>query len=87
MFKLDYIIKTIMVYVEIKPGVIINEDTNIRNELGINSYDIVNIVMAIENEFDIVINDMDIIKFRVVGDLIENIEKARKNRFEKSLQH
>jgi len=82
---LDYIIKTIMVYVEIKPGVIITENSNMRNEIGINSYDIVNIVIAIEKEFDIVINERDIIKFRVVGDLINNIEKARKDRLEKSL--
>ena len=55
----------------------ITEETNIQEDLGADSLDIVEIIMDIENEFGISIPDEDIVKFKTIGDAIKYIE-ARK---------
>ena len=44
------------------------------NDLGLSSFDIVSIVTAFEDEFDIEISDRDIRKLVSVADIIEYIE-------------
>ena len=44
------------------------------NDLGLSSFDIVSIVTAFEDEFDIEISDRDIRKLVLVSDIIEYIE-------------
>lgn len=53
---------------------IINKDTVLRNDLKINSYDFVQIICAIEDEFDIEIPDRDLAKMITVGDVTDYIE-------------
>lgn len=65
-----------MEYVEVDSETI-QKDTKIRSEIKINSYDFANIIIAIEEEFNITISERDAIKFQVIGDLIDYIENAR----------
>ncbi len=52
----------------------INKDTVLRNDLKINSYDFVQVICAIEDEFDIEIPDRDLAKMITVGDVTDYIE-------------
>lgn len=53
---------------------VITEDTVLRNDLKINSYDFVQIICAIEDEFDIEIPDRELAKMITVGDVTDYIE-------------
>lgn len=60
-------------------GKVITEDTSIVDELGLDSLDIVEMLMALEEEFDISIDDSIAEKFVKVSDVIDYIEKAKNN--------
>ena len=60
-------------------GKVITEDTSIVDELGLDSLDIVEMLMALEEEFDISIDDSVAEKFVKVSDVIDDIEKAKNN--------
>ena len=47
----------------------INESTDLVNELGLNSLDVMNVVVAFEDEFGIEIPDRVISGFHTVGDI------------------
>ena len=50
-------------------------DTNLMKDLEADSLDAVEIIMAIEDEFDIEIPDEDAEKFQLVGDLVKYVEE------------
>lgn len=50
-------------------------ETNLKNDLGLNSFDLAQLVCTIEDEFDIEISDAAIRNIKTVGDVIEYIEK------------
>ena len=52
----------------------ISADTNIATDLGADSLDVVEILMSIEDEFDIEIPDSEIENIRTIGELVEFIE-------------
>ncbi len=52
----------------------ITTDTDIQNDLGADSLDVVDMVMTIEDEFEIEVPDEDIENLRTVGALVEYIE-------------
>ena len=52
----------------------ISEDTNIMDDLGADSLDIVELMMSVEEEFDITIEDSDAQLFKTVGDVVNYIE-------------
>lgn len=52
----------------------INEETNLVSDLGLSSLDVVNIVVAFEDEFGIEIPDSDIRHLKNVGDIRLYIE-------------
>jgi len=52
----------------------INEDSSFIDDLGADSLDIVELIMAFEEEFDIEISDEDAEKIKVVGDVISYLE-------------
>ena len=52
----------------------ITEDTNLRGDLGLNSLQMVNMAVAIEDEFDIEISDRDAYDVETVGDVNRLIE-------------
>ena len=56
---------------------IIDENTVILRDLKINSYDIVDLICDLEDEFDISIPDKKIKTFVTIGDIIKYIEENK----------
>lgn len=52
----------------------ITEDTNLQDDLGADSLDVVDLLMSIEDEFDIEIPDDEIENIKTVGALVSYIE-------------
>ena len=52
----------------------ITEDTNIMEDLGADSLDVVDLLMSIEDEFEIEIPDDEIENLKTVGALVSYIE-------------
>lgn len=53
----------------------INMDTELISDLGLSSLDVVNIVIAFEDAFDIEIPDRVIEKLITIGDIVKYLEK------------
>ena len=53
----------------------VNENTDIVNDLGADSLDVVDLVMTLEEEFDTEIPDEDIENLKTVGDIVKYIEE------------
>ena len=49
-------------------------DTNLQDDLGADSLDVVDLLMSIEDEFEIEIPDEEIEHIRTVGELVNYIE-------------
>ena len=49
-------------------------DTKIADDLGADSLDVVELLMAIEDEFDVEIPDEEIEKLKTIGDVVEYIQ-------------
>lgn len=52
----------------------ISEDTDIMDDLGADSLDVVEMLMSIEHEYGIVVPDEVIVTFKTVGDVAKYIE-------------
>ena len=52
----------------------ITETTDIVEDLGADSLDVVEMVMTLEEEYELVINDETIQEFKTVGDVVAFIE-------------
>ena len=52
----------------------VTEDSEVIDDLGADSLDIVDLVMTLEEEFDTQIPDEDIENLRTVGDIVKYIE-------------
>ena len=52
----------------------ITADTDLQEDLGADSLDVVDLLMSIEDEFEIEIPDEEIENIRTVGDLVNYIE-------------
>ena len=59
--------------VDIDPNSL-TEETKIRSELGLNSLELINIAVAIEDEFDVEISDREVTNIETLGDAIRIIE-------------
>ena len=51
-------------------------ETNLMKDLEADSLDAVEIIMAIEDEYDIEIPDEDAERFQTIGDIVSYVEKA-----------
>lgn len=71
---LDRMKKIICDYTDLKPDAI-TEETNIRTDLSLNSLELVNLAVAIEDEFDVEIPDREALGLETVADAIAIIEK------------
>lgn len=58
----------------------IKETQDIMNDLGCDSLDMAEIIMGIEEEFDLKIDDTEISEVKTVGDLIKKVEDKRLGR-------
>lgn len=50
-------------------------DTKLVADMGLNSFDVVNIVVAFEDEFDIEIPDRVIKELQTIGNIVDYLEK------------
>jgi acyl carrier protein len=64
----DEIIKIIAKELDVSPGSI-KEDTSIQNDLGADSLDVINIVMTVENKFNIEIDEDTLHQFNTVANI------------------
>lgn len=71
----DKIKEIICEFVKLDPAEL-NEDTNLRSDLGLSSLDLVNIAVAIEDEFNTSISDREIARISTIGDIIAYLNKA-----------
>ena len=71
---LETIREVICRFVDIDPK-LLTEETNIRSELGLNSLELINIAVAIEDEFDVEIPDREVGNIETLGDAMAIIEK------------
>ena len=55
----------------------VNEESSIVEDLGADSLDSVDIILALEDEFDIQIPDEETENIKTVGDLCNYVEKLR----------
>ena len=55
----------------------VTPETNLMKDLEADSLDAVEIILAIEEEFDIEIPDEDAEKFQLVGDLVRYVEEQQ----------
>lgn len=53
----------------------ITEKSSLVTDLGLSSLDVINVVVAFEDEFDIEIPDQKIKELVTVGDIVEYLEK------------
>ena len=56
----------------------VTESTDIKNDLGLDSLDIVEILMTVEEEWGIIIDDDETTNIKTVGDVIALIEQKTK---------
>lgn len=61
----------------IKEDIEFDVNTVILRDLKLNSLDLISLICAVEDEFDIEIDDKDIKSIVTIGDLIEYIEKQQ----------
>ncbi len=54
----------------------ISMDSNITDDLGADSLDIIDLIMSIEEEFDIEFQDDKIDSIKTVGDIVHHIENC-----------
>lgn len=71
---LEQLKEVICRYVTIDPEKL-TADTNIRSELGLNSLELINIAVAIEDEFDLEIPDREVTNIETLADAVRIIEK------------
>lgn len=71
---LETLRKIITMYAEIDPGEITPE-SDIRNDLGLNSLTLMNLIVEVEDRYNIEIPEEAAIEFETVGDVIAYLEK------------
>ncbi len=52
-------------------------EANLQDDLGADSLDAIQLIMSIENEFDITIPETEIDNLKTVADLLKYIEKSK----------
>ncbi|MBU1020512.1 MAG: acyl carrier protein [Firmicutes bacterium] len=57
-------------------SILVNSD--LADDLGADSLDAIELIMAIEEKFDIEISDVDAAKLKVVSDIVKFLEEAGK---------
>ncbi len=57
------------------PSISIHRDTVLLTDLGLNSFDLMNLVCLVEDVFDIEIPERVIANFKTVGDVMDYIEQ------------
>lgn len=70
---IEKVIEILSEFTEMKPEQM-NRDTKLVVDMGLNSFDVVNVVVAFEEEFDIEIPDRAIRDLQTIGNIIDYLE-------------
>ena len=73
---LESIISILAQQFEVSPESISTE-TNLVDDLGADSLDVVELIMSVEDEFGLSISDEDAVELTTVGKIVEYIEKQQ----------
>ncbi|MBF1052855.1 MAG: acyl carrier protein [Peptostreptococcus sp.] len=73
----DKIKEIIVEQLNIDDGAFINLDTNLQEDLDADSLDAVEIIMNIEEEFDIKVDDDKLENIKTIGDIVKYIENNK----------
>ncbi len=68
--------KTICGYVDVNPEEI-TEDSRFIEDLGFTSYDFMSLVGELEDQYDIEVNERDVVNVKTVGQAIEYIKSLQ----------
>ena len=63
-------------YVDITPEDI-TEDSKLRSDIGLNSFDMVNVAVDLESEYGVKIDSKEFSGLRTIGDLMKYIETIK----------
>lgn len=63
-------------YVDVKPEQV-TEEARFIEDLGFNSYDFMSMVGQLEDQFDIEVNERDVVNVKTVGDAIAYIQSLQ----------
>lgn len=63
-------------YVDIDPEDI-TEDSKLRSDIGLNSFDMVNVAVDLESEYGVKIDSKEFSGLKTIGDLMKYIEKIK----------
>ncbi|ODV83121.1 hypothetical protein CANARDRAFT_209378 [[Candida] arabinofermentans NRRL YB-2248] len=69
----ERIIELLESYNKVKPGTVIDYSSSFHKDLGLDSFDTVEVIMEIEYEFSITIPDSDADSLKTVGQAVEYI--------------
>ncbi len=75
---LEKIIEIIGEFVD-TDGIEITEETSLKNDLGMNSFDYISVATALESQFDIKVPDNIIGSIKTVGDILALVEEKKEN--------
>ena len=73
---LETIRNIICSYVDIDPNEI-TESSKIRSDIGLNSFDLVNVAVDLENEYGISIDSKSFGGIKTIGDIMKYIESVK----------
>ncbi len=73
---LEKIIEVLSEYTDVDPKTI-TEKTNFRNDLALDSLQLISLSGALEDEFDVTISDRDAMSIQTVGDVLRFIEEQK----------
>lgn len=71
---LDRIIELIREQLHIAENVPITEETSFQQDLRADSFELMELIMAVEDEYGIKVEDEDLEKFETVGDVLDYIK-------------
>lgn len=72
---LEQIIQVVGETLDVADGVELTEDTNLK-ELGADSFDLLELVTALEDEFGLTLDDDDVEKIATIGQVVDAIKNA-----------
>ncbi|MBS6401222.1 MAG: acyl carrier protein [Atopobiaceae bacterium] len=72
---LEQVIQVVGETLDVADGVELTEDTNLK-ELGADSFDLLELVTALEDEFGLTLDDDDVEKIVTIGQVVDAIKNA-----------
>ena len=72
---LEKISEMIIEQLHLSEGTVITEDTNFMNDLRADSFELMELVMALEEEYGLKMEDEDLENFKTVGDVMEYLRE------------